>query len=208
MRSHVFYPGEGAEFSIAEPYMYACFAQGRKAMKEERYEEALEYFKASQRLPDNLNVGLWNESVMIPYRYYEAAALKALGRNEEADEITAKLSKMKDVGMWNMGGEFVYYSAMSVRLGGNPMRAQKIMREAILKWEKELEMGCKYHRVIGNLYNCFVGNGETNRLAALYAMLGYGKLYNDDIKGARAMFERSMSYDPSYKIAFELELLN
>lgn len=207
MLSHTFYPGEGAEFAIAEPYMYACFGKGRRAMKAGEYEKALECFRASQNLPENLNVGLWNNSVMIPYRYYEAAALKALGRVEEAEAITKELCKMKDVGMWNMGGEFVYYSAMSVRLSGDVMRSQRIMREAMLRWEAELEEGCKYHRVIGNLYNCFVGNGETNRLSALYAMLGYGKLFNDDIEGAKAMFERSIAYDPSYKISFELELL-
>lgn len=207
MRSHVFSPGEGAEFATAEPYIYACFARGRVAMKEGRYEDALKDFRAAQSMPENLNVGFWNESVMMPYRYYEAAALKKLGRNEEADEIIAKLCKMKDVGMWNMGGEFVYYSAMSVRLGGEEKRAQAIMRKAILAWEQELEDGCKYHKVIGSLYNCFVGNGETNRLAALYGMLGYGKLYNKDVEGAKALFERSVALDPSPKIAFELELL-
>ena len=109
--------------------------------------------------------------------------------------------------MWNMGGEFVYYYAMSVRLGGEEMRAQKIMRDAILGWERELSEGCKYHRVVGGLYNCFVGDGTTNRLASLNGMLGYGCLYNGDIAGAIAHFEKSLALSPSAKIAFELELL-
>ena len=207
MRSHIFSPGEGAEYATAEPYMYACFARGRRAMKEGRFEDALKDFRASQSMPENLNVGFWNESVMMPYRYYEAAALKALGKTDEADAIIQKLCAMKDVGMWNMGGEFVYYSAMAVRLGGEEMRAQKIMRDAILSWERELAEGCTYHRVIGPLYNCFVGNGTTNRLAVLYGMLGYGKLYNGDVAGAKELFTRSIALDPSPKIAFELELL-
>lgn len=207
MRSHIFSPGEGAEVATAEPYMYACFARGRRAMKEGRYEDALKDFRASQKMPENLNVGFWNESVMMPYRYYEAAALKALGQTEEAEQIIAKLSAMKDVGMWNMGGEFIYYSAMAVRLGGEELRAQKIMRDAILAWERELAEGCTYHRVVGNLYNCVVGNGTTNRLAELYGMLGYGKLYNGDLDGAKELFSKSNSLVPSQKIAFELELL-
>lgn len=207
MRSHIFSPGEGAEFATAEPYMYACFARGRRAMKEGRYKDALADFHASQKMPENLNVGFWNESVMMPYLYYEAAALKALGQTEESEKIIARLAGMKDVGMWNMGGEFVYYYAMSVRLGGEEMRAQKIMRDAILAWERELAEGCTYHRVVGGLYNCFVGNGTTNRLAALYGMLGYGKLYNGDKEGAAALFRKSLALSPSAKIAFELELL-
>lgn len=208
MRSHIFSPGEGAEYATAEPYMYACFARGRLAMKEARYEDALRYFRASQTMPENLNVGFWNESVMMPYRYYEAAALKALGRTQEAEEIIQKLCAMKDVGMWNMGGEFVYYSAMAVRLGGEEMRAQKIMRDAILSWEQELAEGCTYHRVCGPLYNCFIGNSTTNRLADLYGMLGYGKLYNGDVAAAKALFEKSIALNPSPKITFELSLLD
>lgn len=207
MRSHSFTPAEGEEFIIAEPYMYACLCRGRMAMKEERYEDALELFRRAQDLPENMHVGFWNESVLIPYRYHEARALKALGRDSEADEIIAKLCALRDVGMWNMGGEFVYYSALSVRLGGEGMRAQKIMRDAILKWEKELLTGCTYHREGTRLFGCFVGDHKSIRLSALYAMLGYGKLFNKDKNGAREMFEKSRALMPTGKVAFELELL-
>ena len=208
MRSHRFSPGEGAEYETAEPYMYACFARGRIAMKDGRYADALADFRAAQALPENLNVGFWNDSVTMPYRYYEAAALKALGKTDEANEIIKKLCAMKNEGMWGMGGEFVYYSAMSVRLGGEAMRAQKIMRDAILAWEEELKEGCKYHHEIGSLYNCFVGSGTKNRLAALYGMLGYGKLYNGDTCGAKEYFTKSISLVPTPKIAFELKLID
>ncbi len=207
MRAHTFSPGEGAEFSTAEPYMNACFLRGRMAMKEGRYEDALADFRAAQKMPENLNVGFWNESVMMPYMYYEAAALKANGQTAEADAIIAKLSQMKDVGMWNMGGEFIYYYAMAVRLGGEEMRAQKMIRDAILRWEEELAGGCTYHRSIGGLYNCFVGNQTRARLGTLYGMLGYGHLFNGDKDAARENFSRSMALSPSAKIAFELQYM-
>ena len=34
------------------------------------------------------------------------------------------------------------------------------------------------------------------------------KLHSGDIEGAKDMFRKSIEYDPSYKIAFELELLD
>ena len=74
-------------------------------------------------------------------------------------------------------------------------------------WESELAEGCKYHRTVGSLYNCFVGNGTTNRLADLNGMLGYGCLYNGDIAGAITYFETSLALSPAPKIAFELKLL-
>ena len=115
---------------------------------------------------------------------------------------------LKNVGMWNMGGEFVYYSAMSVRLAGEDMRAKSIMRNAILSWEKELEGGCRYHKEIARLFGCFVGDYTTLRLSELNGMLGYGRLFDGDEASARAYFERSIELAPSRKIAFELELLN
>lgn len=207
MRSHNFYPGEGAEFITAEPYMFACFARGRIAYKEGRYEDALRDFRASQQMPENLHVGFWNESVTIPYRYYEAAALKALHRTEEADAIIAKLAGMKDTGMWNMGGEFLYYSAMSIRLAGDEMRAQRILRDAILAWEQELEDGCQYYLPIVGNFDCFIGNGPDTRRAALLGMLGYGALYNGNIAEAVRLFTDSLRLSPSTKIALELQLL-
>ena len=43
--------------------------------------------------------------------------------------------------------------------------------------------------------------------AELYGMLGYGKLFFGDKKGASEMFARSVEIFPSSKIRFELELL-
>lgn len=207
MRSHKFSPGEGAELITAEPYMFACFAKGRVALGEDRFEDALGYFRAAQTMPENLNVGFWNESVLMPYLYFEAVALEKCGKTEEAEALFERLSSLRDVGMWNMGGEFVYYYAMSIRQCGDEMRAKSIMRKAILEWERELHDGCTYHKKIGTLYNCFVGDGQRNRIAELYAMLGYGDMFNGNIKGAKEKFALSLSYDPTVKVALELELL-
>ena len=106
-----------------------------------------------------------------------------------------------------MGGEFVYYSAMSVALGGEELRAKKIMREAILEWERELSCGCKYYRKVTQLFECFVGDYSDMRHSELLGMLGYGKLFLGDIKGAGELFTHSVEILPSYKISFELELL-
>ena len=207
MRSHVFTPAEGEEFITAEAYMYSCLCRGRIAMRDQRYEDALELFRRARNIPENVNVGFWNDSVLMPYKYHEATALKALGRYDEAKTLIDELSKLKDVGMWNMGGEFVYYSAMSVRLKGEEMRAERIMRDAILEWEAELKTGCVYYRGITQLFDCFVGDYTKIRVSELYGMLGYGKLFSGDQTGAAQMFKKSMEINPTYKIAFELEMI-
>ena len=209
MLSHDFYPGEGAEFATVEPYLFSRFTAGRIAMREKRYEDALAAFRASRKIPENLHTGFWNESVLMPYRYYEAAALSALGRKEEADGIIRELSQLKNAGMWNMGAEFTYYSALTARLAGDEMRAQRIMREAILAWEAELSDGCRYYNTGVSGYDCFFADPVVARRAALLGMLGYGKLYNKDPEGARALFTQSLALDPSNsKISLELWLLS
>lgn len=207
MLSHTFSPGEGAELTTAEPYIFSCFARGRVAFEEGRYTDALELFKMAQTMPDNLNVGFWNESVMMPYLYFEAVTYKKLGREEEANSLMTRLSSLRDEGMWNMGGEFVYYFAETVRACGDEMRAQSIIREAILAWEKELSSGCRYSKKIGTLYNCFVGDGSQNRRAELYAMLAFADLFLGKREDAKAKFEISYALDPTAKVAFEISLL-
>jgi hypothetical protein len=96
---------------------------------------------------------------------------------------------------------------MSIREGGDDMRAKSIMRNAILAWERELEEGCIYHKKIGTLYNCFVGDGRRNRLAELHAMLGFAELFCGNLQGAKERFELSFSFDPTAKTALELSLL-
>ncbi len=91
---------------------------------------------------------------------------------------------------------------------GDEMRAQRMMRKAILSWEADLAEGCEYSVTMGGLYNCFVGNGKTNRTAALCRMLGYGQMYLGNNTRAREYFNRAQSLDPSPKIAFELELMD
>ena len=207
MTAHNFTPAEGEEVLVADPYMYSCLCQGRIAMKENRFEDALEFFRKAQNLPKNINVGFWNDSVLIPYRYNEAKALIALGRDRDATEIITDLAKMEDVGMWNMGGEFIYYKAMAIKLGGNELGASAMMRTAILNWEKELEIGCRYSRKITRCFECFVGDQSDIRTAELYGMLGYGKLFFGDVNGAMDLFARSVEILPSYKILFELKSL-
>ncbi len=208
---HTFTPGEGGEFAIAETYMFGRFAAGRKALKQGDNEKALECFQSALQIPANLNASYWNESVTVPYRYYEAEALTYLGRTEEANAIISHISKLKNTGMWNMGGEFTYYTACIARLSGDTMRAQAIMREAILNWETQL--GDTRHAVPaqrpGRFFClCYTDDPLETKEANLCFMLGFGKLYNGDKAQARELFARSLALNPdNTKCRLELELL-
>lgn len=211
MLSHTFTPGEGGEFVIAETYMFAKFAAGRRALAAGDTESALRCFREALTIPENLHAGFWNESVTVPYRYYEAEALSRLGRKGEADEVIAALSKLNNSGMWNMGGEFTYYSAMLSRLAGREMEAQSILRKAISGWEDALKhplyphSGTKGGRFF---YLCYMDDANELREANLSYMLGYGMLALGKTEEAKNCFRRSLHLNPdNVKCALELELL-
>jgi len=211
MLGHTFTPGEGGEFAIAETYMFGRFAAGRKELKAGNYEKALEYFKASMEIPANLHAGFWNESVTVPFRYYQADALAKLGRDDEAKEIIDAISKIDNRGMWNMGGEFTYYTAKIAKLAGKEMEAQSIIRKAILSWEEQMadkrgmgprERGGRF------FYLSFIDDPIAIKQANLYSMMGYGMMYNGEIEKAKEFFKKSLAINPdNAKSALELELL-
>jgi len=211
MLGHVFTPGEGGEMAIAETYMFGRFAAGRIALHNGEYEKALGLFRDSLNIPENLHAGFWNESVTVPYRYYEAEALSKLGRTEEAKEILDKISKFENRGLWSMGAEFTYYTALIAKLSGNAMTAQDIMRKAILNWEAQLadKRGPGASGRGGRFfYLSFIDNAVAMKNANLYYMLAYGMLFNGDKEKAKEYFTRSLAINPDNdKCALELSLL-
>ncbi|HHU03230.1 MAG TPA: DUF5107 domain-containing protein [Christensenellaceae bacterium] len=87
MRSKRFTPCEGGEHAVAEQYMFAHHALGRKALVSEKIQTALEHFQQAQVLPDNLGAGLWNDVLLVPHRYFEAVCLQKHGMKNEAARL-------------------------------------------------------------------------------------------------------------------------
>lgn len=86
---------EGGEHYIADEYMYAWYSIGAKRFREGDFEGARQAFVSAQTLPQSLGSGLWNETKLVPFRYFEAACLKALGRAEEAKSIYRSFLKYR-----------------------------------------------------------------------------------------------------------------
>ena len=82
-----FTPCEGGEHAVAEQYMLAKHALGRRLFALGEMEAALAYFREAQVLPDTLGAGLWNEVLLVPHRFYEAECLSALNQPEAAKAI-------------------------------------------------------------------------------------------------------------------------
>ncbi|MHB1483684.1 MAG: DUF5107 domain-containing protein [Saccharofermentanales bacterium] len=207
MLSHNFTPSEGGEFAVADAYMFGRFALGRIALSSGDTSKALGYFKQVNDIPANLHVGFWNKSVIVPYRYYEAKALSIMGNKTEADDIINDIVKTTNEGMWNMGGEFTYYYAMTIRLSGNPLKADEIMRQAVSGWEEQMDNDSGGFRSSTPFYLSYIDDAIAEKKSALYYLLAYGKLYNNDIEGAKELWAKSLELNPdNVKCKLELDL--
>ena len=78
---------EGGEHYIADEYMYAWYLIGAERYRKGDYQGAYEAFSSAQVFPQSLGSGLWNDVKLVPYRYFQAACLKKLGKTDEAKKI-------------------------------------------------------------------------------------------------------------------------
>lgn len=208
LTKHSFTPCEGGEFAVAEPYMFNRMTLGRLALAQGDAEKAMGYFENILNVPENLHAGFWNDSVLVPFEYHYAEALIKAGRKAAAEEKLQHIATLNNKGMWNMGGEFDFYSAMAARLAGNEAQGRAIMRSAVLAWETQLADDDPGASGTTPFYLSFCEDSRTVKHAALCFMLGYGKLFFGDSDGARELFTESLRLDPSnMKCALELKLL-
>ena len=125
---HVFVPCEGGEHAVADQYMFAHHAIGRRLFARKEYASALEEFRAAQVLPQNLGAGIWNEVKYVPHQYYEAQCLDGLGETAAAEEIYRHILDLRiDYFSEMYLKELAYYQAQSLIRLGNFLQAQALM---------------------------------------------------------------------------------
>ena len=135
LMSHRFVPCEGGEHSIADQYIFAYLAKGRKALKEGDFSLANTYFLTGERLPEQLGAGIWNHCKHSPLRYHRARALEGLGQAKEAKEIYRYIVDTEIEYFSNMHlPELPYYRALSYHRLGEDLAARRLMTEYKRKW--------------------------------------------------------------------------
>lgn len=200
---HTFVPCEGGEHAVATQYMFAKFALGRKALAAGRAEEALALFKESQQLPKSLGAGLWNNDILVPYRYYEAKALELLGRSDEAAALR------KDILRHAGGGsEFVYYYALCARENGDPLAGRRFMDNALYHWERAIGEEDAGYFSATPFFISYCDDPKRLRVSLFAYLIGLVKLYTDDQEGAKKCFAESLAAIPdNLSVLLELSLI-
>ncbi len=139
MLSYDFVPCEGGEHAVAEQYMTALHSMGRRALEEDKAEDALKLFKRAQILPESLGSGIWNIVLLVPHQYYEGLCLEKLGRTQEAYALYDKiLSLIVDYFTDMHVPSLPYYKALCCIRRGNRLQARAILDEAEKKWKRNI----------------------------------------------------------------------
>ncbi len=134
-----FLPCEGGETALAQQYIDAWKEIGKRAYDAKDYDTAISAFRTGQVLPDNLQAGLWQDSVMVPMKYYEALCLEKLGRGDEAISIYEYIADFYVDFFSNMQmPELPCYMALSYVKMGEEQTARKLIVEYLDRWKHEM----------------------------------------------------------------------
>ena len=202
LASHTFVPCEGGEHAIADQYMFAVHALGRRLLDSGCCEEALEKFIQAQKLPQNLGAGIWNEVKYIPHRYYQALCLQKLGRTEEAAEILRSIAgHVRDYFTEMHLKALPCYQAMALEALGQHLPARAVLDEACRRWEKALELEDPGFFATTPFFISHCPEPKAARKACYSALLAFAARILGDREKAKAL--AACANDPYLKLQIQ-----
>ena len=198
MTHKVFTPCEGGEHAVAEQYMFAWHALGRKALQAGDYQRALEDFRKAQVLPQNLGAGLWNDVLLVPHRYYEALCLLRLGDREKALERIDFILMLRQDYFTDMNlPELPCYQAMALRLIGRKAEAQSLLASHVRSQEaaeKAIDPG---YKKTTPFFISYMEDAPTLRLAGCRYQLAMAHLAAGEEEEAANLAALSLMGEPT-----------
>lgn len=198
LASHTFVPCEGGEHAVAEQYMFAHYAIGRKLLSENEFEKASEEFKKAQVLPQNLGAGLWNECKLVPHRFFLAKCYKAMGMDNEAKKIYDHILELKIDYFSNMHlPELPYYQAMAYTAKGDFLMGRALIDEYQKKWNAAAKKEDVGYFGTTPFFISYCDDAKTARKAYYSYLLGFAYRFMGRSEMSHKMFLTASECDKS-----------
>lgn len=203
--NHTFVPCEGGEHTVAEQYMFACYAIGRKLMVENKFVEAVDAFEKAQVLPQNLGAGLWNECKLVPHKFYLAKCYEAIGKQDKADEIYTYFLKLEIDYFSNMHlPELPYYQAMAHTAKGDFLKGRALIDKYQKNWRESMNKTDAGFFGTTPFFISYCDNAKEMREAYYSNLLGFAYRFMDDAELSKKMFKKASVLD-KINLWYELE---
>lgn len=198
MESSQFVPCEGGEHAVAEQYMFAHYALGRKAVHAGDFRTALAHFQAAQQLPDNLGAGLWNEALLVPHQYYEAVCRQRLGDENGAQKLFAHILQLKVDYFSNMHlPELPCWQAMVLMHTGREPQARELLAAHVRRQEQAATArDAGYYRTTP-FFIPYMEGAEKLRRAGRIWQTAMACWVSGDTARAAALATKSLEYEPA-----------
>lgn len=197
LKNRNFVPAEGGEHAVAEQYMMAYFLKGRKLMQENKMKEAAACFQEAQTLPQNLGAGLWNYVRLVPYKYYEAVCLNALGQEVEAKKILEYIVSFEIDYFSNMNlPELPYYQALAYRALGAQLKGDVLINYKLQEWKEAINTVDAGYFATTPFFISFCDNAKVQRTAYYSYLLALAYNYIGDEEMAEEYINLASESDP------------
>lgn len=194
--AHSFVPCEGGEHAVAEQYMFACHAIGRKLFSENKFADASEMFKKAQVLPENLGAGLWNECRLVPHQFYYAKCCEKMGKSDAAKNIYDHILKFRIDYFSNMHlPELPYYQAMSYIAKGDFLMGRALIDEYQKKWNDAITKKDAGYFGTTPFFISYCDDAKTIRKAYYSYLLGFAYRFMERYEKSEEMFKIASECD-------------
>ncbi len=207
LSSHTFVPCEGGEHAVAEQYMFACYALGRKLLNESKFSEAAKEFLNAQKLPKNLGSGLWNECKLVCHQFYLAKCYENMNMTDEAHKIYNHILELKIDYFSNMHlPELSYYQAMAYTAKNDFLSARALIDKCQKEWKNEITKADAGFFNTTPFFISYCDNPKTARLAYYSYLLGFAYKFMGRTEDSAKAFKTAHENDKA-NLFYELEAI-
>ncbi len=203
---HKFHPWEGGEGRVTTQYTTALTELAKKAIEAKKYDEAVELLTKALVYPENLGEGKLEGTKDNHIYYYLGIALKALGRDAEAEEcfVNACEGDENPAGMMyynDQPADMIMYKGLAYRELGNEDKATSLFNKLVDYGERHVydEVKIEYFAVSLPDLQIFDDDLTRKNKAHCYYLIGLGRLGLGEMAEAKEYLGKTFDIDGNHQ---------
>ncbi|WNR42684.1 DUF5107 domain-containing protein [Paenibacillus roseipurpureus] len=205
MKARKFHPWEGGEGKVTGQHVFAHVELAKKALTEQRYEQAVGYLQEALVYPDNLGEGKLSGAQENNIFYYLGLAHQGLNEMEQAKECwmiaSQGLEEPASAMYYNdQPPDMIFYQGMAWLALGNDNEAKRRFNKLIDYAEKHLFDDVKFDYFAVSLPDFLVFEDNLNVRNEVHCryMMGLGHLGLGSVKLAKEQFEQALRMEANH----------
>nr|WP_312883494.1 DUF5107 domain-containing protein [Paenibacillus germinis] len=200
-----FHPWEGGEGKVTGQHVFAHIELAKRALAEERFEEAVTLLRQALVYPESLGEGKLSGAQENNVYYYLGLAHKGLQEDEQAQECfliaSQGLEEPASAMYYNdQPPDMIFYQGMAWLALGNDKEAKRRFNKLIDYAEKHLFDEVKFDYFAVSLPDFLVFEDDLNVRNEVHCryMMGLGHLGLGNLELAKDQFENALRLEPNH----------